>query len=181
MSYKTIVVHCDAGAAGVSRLKYAVNLARQHEAHLIGLSVAEPIGQTPLTESTYIVELLRQHRERLAAQQVDLADAFARATSGSGLRVEWRVEEGEPQQALATAMRYADLGVLGQFEPNGPTPDHWRAMPESVAMASGRPILVVPYIGAPPAAGGHMLLAWNASHQAARAASDALPMLRAAA
>jgi nucleotide-binding universal stress UspA family protein len=178
MPYKTIVVHCDGSPAGAGRIKYAVALARQHEAHLVGIGVVEPVGRAPYTESTYVVELMRQHRERQAALQADLADAFTKATAAAGLRAEWRQEDGEPQDTLVTAMRYADVGVLGQFEPNGPTPDHWRSLPESVAMASGRPVIVVPYIGGPATMAEHVLLAWNASHQATRAANDALPLLR---
>jgi nucleotide-binding universal stress UspA family protein len=52
-------------------------------------------------------------------------------------------------------------------------------LPESVALATGRPALVVPHIGAKPP-GKVVLLCWNASREAARAASDAMPLLTAA-
>jgi nucleotide-binding universal stress UspA family protein len=69
---------------------------------------------------------------------------------------------------------------MGQHQPNGPLSEEWRSLPETVAMTSGRPIVVVPYIGAPQGDQRHVMLAWNASHQATRAASDALPVLQAA-
>jgi nucleotide-binding universal stress UspA family protein len=180
MSYKTIVVHCDDSAAGASRLKLAMALARQHDAHLVGLGVVVPVIPPAYVESPYIVELLSQHEERQAARRKAMAEAFARSTAGAGLRVEWRVEEGPPPAMLATAMRYADLGVVGQYQPDGPLSDEWRTLPETVTMTSGRPVIVVPYIGAPEAVGRHVLLAWNASREATHAARDALPLLKAA-
>ena len=42
---------------------------------------------------------------------------------------------------------------------------------------SGRPVLFVPYIGAPASHPAHALIAWDASQQSARAVHDAMPML----
>ncbi|HEY6335871.1 MAG TPA: universal stress protein, partial [Alphaproteobacteria bacterium] len=50
-------------------------------------------------------------------------------------------------------------------------------LPEQVAMASGRPALVIPYAWDPRDFGEQVLVAWNASPQAARAVNDALPFL----
>ena len=44
-------------------------------------------------------------------------------------------------------------------------------------MASGRPVLVVPFTGAAPPVGGTALVAWNGGRESARAANDALPLL----
>lgn len=52
-------------------------------------------------------------------------------------------------------------------------------LPEAVALTTGRPVLVLPFIGAKPP-GKVVLLCWNASREAARAAADALPFLKAA-
>jgi nucleotide-binding universal stress UspA family protein len=53
-------------------------------------------------------------------------------------------------------------------------------LPESVALATGRGVLVVPFIGASAAIGRNVLLCWNASRESARAAMEALPLLQAA-
>jgi nucleotide-binding universal stress UspA family protein len=181
MSYKTIVVHCDDSTAGENRLKFAMRLARRHDAHLVGVGTLERIARPSYVESPDIVELVRLYEQRRSDRQKALTDAFAKATRASGLRVEWRLEEGDPSGVLATAMRYADLGVLGQYQPDGPLPEEWRSLPETVAMTSGRPVVVVPYIGAPQRDQQNVMLAWNASHQATRAARDALPILQGAA
>jgi nucleotide-binding universal stress UspA family protein len=75
------------------------------------------------------------------------------------------------------AARYADLLVVGQSSPDAATPAN---LPESVALATGRPILVMPHIGVGKPPGKKVVLCWNASRESARAASDALPFLTAA-
>ena len=50
-----------------------------------------------------------------------------------------------------------------------------------MALSTGRPMLVVPHVGASAEPAKTVMLCWNASRESARAASDALPLLRAAA
>ena len=72
--------------------------------------------------------------------------------------------------------RYADLVIVGQADPDdvSMTPAD---LPEAVALATGRPMLVVPHIGVNTRPGQIVMLCWNASRESARAASDALPFL----
>jgi hypothetical protein len=44
-------------------------------------------------------------------------------------------------------------------------------------MTSGRPILVIPYIGRFETLGTKILVGWNNGREAARAVSDAIPLL----
>jgi nucleotide-binding universal stress UspA family protein len=46
-----------------------------------------------------------------------------------------------------------------------------------LALESGRPVLVVPYIGRYPEIGRNVVVAWKAEREAARAVFDALPFL----
>jgi nucleotide-binding universal stress UspA family protein len=73
--------------------------------------------------------------------------------------------------------RYTDLLVLGQVDPDEP-PYVGRDLPEQVVLASGRPVLVVPHDWAARLLGERVLIAWDASREAARAVSDALPLLQ---
>ena len=78
---------------------------------------------------------------------------------------------GVVDDTLTVDARYADLVVVGQSGPeNAPTtPGN---LPESIAMASGRPTLVVPHDGPAKAIGKTVMLCWNASRESARAASE---------
>jgi nucleotide-binding universal stress UspA family protein len=51
------------------------------------------------------------------------------------------------------------------------------ALAGDLVLSVGRPVLFVPYAGRFPATGKRVLVAWNASREAARAVSDALPLL----
>jgi nucleotide-binding universal stress UspA family protein len=56
----------------------------------------------------------------------------------------------------------------------------FRPHPERVTLASGRPILVVPYAGHFATLGQRVLVGWDASREATRAVGDAMPLLAAA-
>ena len=65
---------------------------------------------------------------------------------------------------------------MGQDGPNG-SANGVGHLAEEVVLTSGKPILVIPYIGAGKAMGKRVLVAWDASREAARAVADAMPML----
>ena len=78
---------------------------------------------------------------------------------------------------LVRQARHADLAILGQPEPDEPSGTGMRLV-EAALLGSGRPILVVPWIGAAGLPPRRVLAAWDGSAPAARALGDALPLLR---
>ena len=178
MSYKTILVHCDAGKSVSHRLGVAAELAQRFGARLVGLHVRRPFdAPVYFNGSLPMDDLFRIYDEGAKADEAAAAAAFEKAIKGKHLSTEWRTASGYPENEVALQARYADLVVLGQAEPEPTaTPSD---LPETVALAIGRPVLVVPHIGAKPP-GKVVLLCWNASREAARAAADSLPFLKAA-
>jgi len=178
MSYKTILVHCDAGKSVSHRLGVAAELAQRFGARLVGLHVRQPFdAPVYFNGSLPMDDLFRIYDEGAKADEAAAAAAFEKAIKGKHLSTEWRTASGYPENEVALQARYADLVVLGQAEPEPTaTPSD---LPETVAIATGRPVLVVPHIGAKPP-GKVVLLCWNASREAARAAADSLPFLKAA-
>ena len=178
MSYKTILVHCDAGKSVSHRLGVAAELAQRFGARLVGLHVRQPFDAPVYFNGSLPMDnLFRIYEEGAKADEAAAAGAFEKAIKGKHLSTEWRMADGYPENEVALQARYADLVVLGQAEPEPTaTPSD---LPETVAIATGRPVLVVPHIGAKPP-GKVVLLCWNASREAARAAADSLPFLKAA-
>ena len=91
-------------------------------------------------------------------------------------KVEWRETGADALSAVALHARYADLVVIGQQNtdlPSGVDQDFAHSLP----VAAGRPVLVVPYAFERRPIGRQVLVAWNASREAARAVQDALPIL----
>jgi nucleotide-binding universal stress UspA family protein len=73
--------------------------------------------------------------------------------------------------------RHADLVILGQSDPEASNVSVPPDFAEQIILNSGRPILVVPYAGRFVDLGQRVMVAWNASREAARALNDALPLL----
>jgi nucleotide-binding universal stress UspA family protein len=178
MSYKTILVHCDVGQSVSHRLAVAVDLAQRFGARLVGLHVRRPFETPVFADGSFPMDdFVKAHEDGVKADEAAASAAFAKAIKGKELATEWRLADGYVDGELPVQARYADLVVVGQAEPEPTaTPSD---LPETVALATGRPVLVVPHIGAKPP-GKTVLLCWNASREAARAAADALPFLKAA-
>jgi nucleotide-binding universal stress UspA family protein len=180
MSYKTLLVHLDSSGSCGHRVAAALDLAERFDAHLVGLFVmADTL--VPGYVMAQIPENARSaHRQTQEARADAAIAAFEEAARKAGRSVESRrafaYAEAVPE-TLALHARYADLIVLGQHDPD----DEGTLAPgtlEQCLLGAGRPVLTIPYVGTPKAGfGRRVLLAWDASREAARAASDALPLM----
>lgn len=183
MSYKTILVHCDGDRNAAQRVAVAVDMAKRFGSHLVGLNVQPPFTPPVFAETAFAIEpLLEAYEEAAKVDREAATRTFADAVASKGLSSEWRTMKGPVAEEVIAASRYADILVLGQADPERATamsaPDD---LAERVALGSGRPILVVPFIGAPVQVGSTVLLCWNASRESAQAATAALPILQQAA
>ena len=180
---KSILVHVDSSPVCSLRLKLAHQLAEASGCTATALFAATPAQlQMPFAagaelQVTPMLEDFEVTRRRNARAGFDSAVAL-------GLkRLAWaELRRDEPLDAFAQHALYADLLVLGQHEPNSSfMADVPADFVESVLIASGRPAIVVPYIGAPPTLASTVLLAWKPTRESARALTAALPMMRTAA
>ncbi len=178
MTYKTILVHVDNGKYCPARLDMAVRLARRFDAHLVGLHALTALRLPAYAVAEAGATLLEAQREIAHEQAARAEELFRRGTASAGLPgIEWRVTADDAVDAAVLHARYADLVVLGQPRENdnsGVEPD----FPERVALAAGRPVLMVPYAGSFEVLGKHVLVAWNTSREATRAVTDSIPLLR---
>jgi nucleotide-binding universal stress UspA family protein len=181
MTYKTIVVQLDDRKESVPRIRLALELAQACRGRLIGLAVMPrirmPAGVDGMTLRAEVQTLQENaNRERLTAAR----RLFEDTTKGGAVEVEFHGVVADAAGAMSHELRYADIGVVGQRDPEQTIGDMYTSLPESVAMESHRPVMVVPHIGYSKPVGRKVLLAWNDSSEAIRAATDALPLLRAA-
>ncbi|HEV2099191.1 MAG TPA: universal stress protein, partial [Stellaceae bacterium] len=150
MSYKDLLVVLDSAPDTQGRVTLAAALAERFVAHLVGLFPMPSIElprRAGYPDLAVLEPIYREWRERALAQAEELRQAFEHAARLRGLSNEWRaVDEGwEADPALHA--RYADLAILGQRDPDSDEMAMIRPRPERVTLASGRPILVVPYAG----------------------------------
>jgi nucleotide-binding universal stress UspA family protein len=180
MPFKDMLVVVDDSRSCAERIDVAVRLAGAAGAHLAGLHVTIPFDVEPSVFSQLPLEV-REMRDRFAREEAakakDLFEQRLRMTE-TEVESEWRAGRGDPAEVVSVHARYADLTVLGQTDPDAAgVPSN---LPERVIMSSGRPALVVPYAGHFPAVGRRVMVAWNATREAARAVNDAMPILESA-
>lgn len=181
MGYKTILVHCDASRGNAARLKIARELAERFEAHVVGVHVRQAFQAPAFTDAGPAMDTLyRAYETGLQADEAAAAKQFREAVGQAGYSSEWRSVDGYPGQVLIGQGRCADLVVVGQADPEAGPKDPPSDLAEEIVMAGERPVLIVPFIGAARPPGRTVLLCWNDSREAARAATAALPVLKAA-
>ena len=180
---RQILVHLDATAATPERLRVARRIADQHRAELAALYAVTPsFVELPygpefgpvLAES--LVQIDEERRDRVLK-------AFDKEMTQPGTMATWTQTEDIPTAgAMAQQAIHADLLVLGQGNredeaARGVPPD----FVESTLLASGRPGLVLPYVGWPRAIGQTIAIAWKETRESARAVQAAIPFLQRAA
>lgn len=181
MALKDLLVHVDDSKANAGRVDAAVRLAADHDAHLTALYVAPHWNVMPAYTEAHIPEdILEEQRKAVAERAGKAKRAFEDTAGKAGLSTEWRFVEGEITRTLSLHARYADLLILGQAHSSDELSVS-EGVVEQVLLDVGRPVLLVPYIGAPATLGERVLVAWNGSREAMRAIHDAMPLLQRAA
>ncbi len=179
MGYKTILVHVDTGPSASKRLKLSADLAARFEAHVVALYVRRPFQAPAFTDAGPAMDsLYRTYENATKADEALAAAAFRDAIGAANPAGEWRVADGLAEEVVAAYARYADLVIVGQAEPDASSTTTPADLAETIGMSGERPTLIVPHIGAAKPPGRTVMLCWNGSREAARAATGALPILK---
>ncbi|SIT17769.1 universal stress protein [Insolitispirillum peregrinum] len=178
MSLKTIMVVMDTTAGVEQRLDIALQLAQSHDAHLTGLCVRT----TPYVPQFVMGQLGPEVAEAQRKWSIEAAETaqklFESKAAAAGVRYEWRAVDGQLLEQTSLHAKYADLVVVSQFDPDGEMADGQDQLVDHLVLDAGRPVLVVPYCGTFASVGKTVMVAWNATREATRAVSDALPFLQ---
>ena len=176
MAYQEMLVHLDESRNCPARLTAAVTLAQALSARLTGLSIMpspELLVKTSVSVTPESIAAERQAAKDKADHQQEL---FKQAVESVRLNSEWRCVTGEPSHQVNYHARFHDLVIIGQTDHQDPDSLDGGFV-NHVVLGAGRPVLLIPYIGARPSLGQRVLVAWNGSKEAARAVFDALPLL----
>jgi nucleotide-binding universal stress UspA family protein len=179
MNYRSLLVLLDHSPACPERTRLAMRLASERDCHLVGLAPtglidirtgAHPAG--PLAEYAALAwDALRDQAE--AATQ-----RFHDDCQLAGVKsFETVIDEADAPRSLVRHAHCADLVVLTQASADPSTAPAEQALIERVVLDSARPTLVLPRARRFEHVGRRVLVAWDDSREAARAVSDALPIL----
>jgi nucleotide-binding universal stress UspA family protein len=180
MAYRSILMPIDQGPLCSPRTRFAVRLARDFEAHLSGVASTGLIelpgitsGAAALAEfATLAWDELRNHAENGCAH-------FKKECHAAGFKnFEAWVSEGDPTATLLHQAHFHDLAVLSQPDPSQPGHAAAQVMVEQMVLFSPRPTLLLPYAGRFDGSCNTVMVAWDDSREAARAVSDAMPLLQ---
>ena len=175
MAITNILVHVDDSKACPARLTSAVKLAQGFEAHLTALYVV-PHYQIPVYAEVPIQEVIEVGRKAMWEDAHKCQETSEQLVKRLGSSMEWRALEGDYVNVLTENARYADLMVLGQPNPDDEE-DMRTGVVSKVILDSGRPNLIIPYVGSFHEIGKRILIAWNASRESTRAVNDAMSLL----
>jgi nucleotide-binding universal stress UspA family protein len=170
----------------IARLDYvaasAAQLAAKLKAHAIGLYVIPAVQIYPSLGFEAVPQVFEGHRVYFKQNEEKVRARFEAAIKGSKCDCTWRVAEGRTSLIADEVLHHGRacdfimVSAPGGEETSGVENDFI----ESVAMAAGRPIIVLPAKGTAPIALDDVMICWNSAAEAARAVFDAIPLLKAA-
>ena len=172
-----IVVFIRGGGTATRVLDFAGALAKEHGARLIGAFVQpEPPLSTAeaFARGKGIQQVAEVHQSKLEDAEAGYRAEFDKAARRNGLQSEWRSLSHFSDQVAVNAY-YADLVVIAR--PESATPQGGPSgLAESLVLSSGRPILLFPR-DSKVSQIRRIVVAWNTTREAVRAAADAVPLL----
>lgn len=174
-----IAVHLGADDGCERRIEVAIKLAQEHQAELVGVYPIDVNVQQGFSGTALPREITQMIRERLLSDREEIKQKFLDATKEAGVTAHWRTPKGSLDEVLALHARYARVLIMSKSDdPQSTASPITTNLPETVIMAAGRPVLMVPAVGAINTIGDRVLFCWDKKREAARAFADAAPLLQ---
>jgi nucleotide-binding universal stress UspA family protein len=179
MVYKSILTLLDNTEQCRGWTAYAIELAKAHNAQLIGIAPRELarslyVGDFMAANSAWLSEL----QERIDADASEAQAAFTSLCQEKGLeRYESHLIDGASIEVMRHQAMFCDLVVLGQYYSSSNTPGGVAGMVESLLLTTGRPVLVVPALGTHTPVATNVMIAWRETKESSIALRQSLPSL----
>lgn len=183
MPYKTVLAHLTSEHNSGPIVECACAIGGLFGAHVVALYVFPAFRLTPpvpVPLSAEVAGTLRRKISDESARIKSIAQAQLASLSTPTLVPEWRAitTERRPVADIVVELaRSADLVIAGQSDPDSELADLLDCA-DQIAIGAGRPVLVLPFGGRLRAPPRSVAIAWNGSRESARAAFDAVPLLK---
>lgn len=174
MAIKDILLHLDNSPTCQTRIDLAIQIAKRHGAHIKGLYV--------LSHSYYAPN--QTAAEAAGARNVEAL--FTASTAAAGVSAEWIYIDSpvvgvKMTEIILRVTYYTDLIIIGQPSEASNNAGVPFDLPERLGLASGRPLLIVPYAGDFSQDIQRIMVAWKAGRESSRTLFDAMPFMTMAA
>lgn len=180
MTIKTILTCLTEEATADALMRAATTLARRHNAHLIGLHTVEALMVYPGIAMHIPDTVYETYGTSQNEQSATLKAIFERHTHAEEFVSEWRLLKSESETAadrIVESARCADIVLMAAAPADDDSNAHVHLV-EAVIRDAGRPVIVVPLGFDADTLGRSILIGWNGTREAARAAHDALSVLQ---
>lgn len=175
--YKTILIPIGSDEEVDTRINSAITLGEKFHSHIKGLHVVPTLKSlehmTPYAYYPYdlYTSIWETQKQKAFEQKKSFLDTMKKNYDD----FEWCEEEGDFMRSLKLISRSCNLTVISQGE------DTYSDVMGSMArfmMESSLPVLAIPSSGLEDNIGERILVAWDASAEAARAVQNAMPFLQ---
>ncbi len=179
MSIRNILVAYNGSEAADRAVKLAAHMARAQDAHLTGL-YAHTLPHTYAQMETYMtaaaIMALDETHEKAERRVTEKFEALV-AAEEQGLRTSFLCQQGFPNDVISQFARTYDLVVVAQPDGSKDGSAYVDPDPDTIALQSGRPVLVAPRGFEQFETSRGAMVAWDGKRAAARALSDAMDLL----
>jgi nucleotide-binding universal stress UspA family protein len=180
MSFRTVLANLNEISNNAAVMAAAAVLAREFDATVMGLYVVPAARIYPSAYYEPIPEMFEAHRKHFDRQTQSVRAAFNAVFAGSSVRSDLRIENSSSPlicENVTERARVCDLVLVSQTETDSKLGVELDFVPR-VAIAAGRPVMVVPLESPLRSLSETVVVGWNGSREAARAAFDSLPILK---
>lgn len=180
MTYKTILVSLNEVARVPQLVAAAGDLALKFQAHVTGLYVVPAVQVYPSVGFEAAPQVFEGNRTFFKDNADKVRNAFETAMKRHGLPFDFHLDDARSpviaDEVIAKG-RSTDLIIVSATNPDEVTGVE-RDFVEQVMMGAGRPVVVLPYQGEAKIDLNEVVLGWDGGREAARAAFDAMPILK---
>jgi nucleotide-binding universal stress UspA family protein len=173
-----IAIHLNDDTVCERRMDIGLRLAKDRGAEAVGVYPAASVAGLQQDENILPQEVRSTLRKRQDEHRESTRIRFLEQAQTLGVQAHWRAPQGDVEDSLALHARYCDLLLMSKIDAHDSRPGLRPNLPETMVMASGRPVLLIPNFGAIDTIGRRVLFCWDQRREAARAFSDAASFLR---
>lgn len=178
MSYKTILLHLNAGHPTDAIIKAGVSVAEKHGAHLIGVYVVPPVLIYSGVPIPKVVNTF--HNDYHTNLSSSAEKEFSKYTDGRSFTSEWRMANAGESSIINIISKMAhtsDLLIVGNDTSDKKDPLPGNQL-ENIITSTCRPTLIIPIDQEITEIGNNILIAWDGTDESTRAVFDSLPLLK---
>lgn len=178
MSIKSILLHLTKSDTQEAFIEVALGLAVQHGAHINAVYAMAPVNPPTSFMGFVPPEFIERSIEEEKQRAVAATLSFKTLADRAKISYETHQEDGYAVNVLNKHAPAADLVIVAQVDQDDDLTAQYQFLNDELVVSCSKPILIVPYSGKYRDFGKHVLVAWNNTHESARALQYALPFLK---